>query len=101
MQLLSPSEVTPDRLARQLGAVVSSRSSGGGASNRAGGAEPLVDRLPVNVAEERLDVLPALGELVVQREGVLPDVHHQQRLEARRMSILVQGDPVVAKAVGD
>src|SRR5207244_2391147 len=62
--------------------------------------EPRVDDLPVDVREEGVDVLRALRRLVVEQEGVLPDVHHEDRDEARDVADLVERDPVVRQPSG-
>src|ERR1700759_5260432 len=67
----------------------------GGASLRSALREPAFDRRPVNVREERLDVLRTLGGLVVEKKRVLPNVHHKRRREARDVADLVQRYPVV------
>src|SRR5207253_2274795 len=60
--------------------------------------ETRLDGPPVDVGEERLDVLRALGRLVVEEEGVLPDVHHDEWREPGHVADLVQRDPVVRQA---
>src|SRR6202161_1089565 len=54
----------------------------------------------VEVGEERLDVLRTIRRLVVQRERVLPYVHHDDRVESGDVAVFVQRDPVVAEPPG-
>src|SRR4051795_5796088 len=67
---------------------------------RPGGGQPRTDGVPVDVREEGFDVLRSLGRLVVEQKGMLPDVHHEDRLEAGRVTVLVEGNPVVAQLTG-
>src|SRR5687768_5072164 len=77
------------------------QSSGGSCgTNRRLLVQPAVDAGPVDVTEERLDVLRLLGGLVVAHVGVFPDVHDQQRLEPGRNPVLVKRDPLVGEASG-
>src|SRR2546423_3024904 len=55
--------------------------------------EARADGVPVDVREERLDVLRPLGGLVVEKEGVLPNVHDERWREARDVADLVQRGP--------
>ena len=63
--------------------------------------EALLAGRPVDVGEERLDVLRPVGRLVVEEEGVLPHVHHEHGDEARDVAHLVQSDPVVREPLVD
>ena len=47
---------------------------------------------PIDIREEGFNVLGSLGGLVVQEECVLPNVNHEQRLEARDVADLVSND---------
>src|SRR5262245_26948226 len=67
------------------------------AGARGGRREPVIDRFPVRVGQEGVDVLWALRRRVVQDEGVLPDVHHEDGGEARHIANLVQRHPVVGQ----
>src|SRR5690349_4898291 len=60
-------------------------------------AEPAVHSCPIHVRKEGVDVLCSFARRIVQHEGVLPDVHNQERFVARRMAVLMQRDPVVAQ----
>src|SRR5690242_18465964 len=64
-------------------------------ARRFGGVESRLDRAPINVREERFDILWPLGGLVIEQEGVLPHVHHEDRREACDIVGLVQRDPVI------
>src|SRR5262249_23887520 len=72
-------------------------TSCGGADRRLLVETPL-DRLPADVPEERLDVLLALGGLVVAHERVLPHIPGGLWLAPGRHAVLVQGDPVIGEA---
>src|SRR5262249_58036032 len=89
----------------EAGAGSRPRDRKGGSTPRGGAhiillaaAGPPLDLLPIDVREEGVDVLPPLRRPVVDHEGVLPDVHDQERPEASRVSVLVQRDPVIAQA---
>src|SRR2546423_1549103 len=73
----------------------------GGAPLRRPLNEAPSDGAPVDVREERLDVLRPLGGLVVEKEGVLPNVHDERGDEARDVADLVQRDPVVREPLVD
>lgn len=55
-----------------------------------------LDDAPVHIVQEGLNILGALGRLVVQQERMLPNVEDEDGLVARWNAVLVQGDPVVA-----
>jgi len=50
---------------------------------------PPLHRLPIDIRQERVDVLRAVGGLVVEQVRVLSHVHHQQRDEAGHVAGLV------------
>ena len=61
-------------------------------SNRPGCAsapELLLDNLPIDILKESIDVLTAFAGLVVEQEGMLPNVHDKNRFEARRHALLM------------
>src|SRR5262245_51813909 len=51
--------------------------------------------IPVDVGEKRLHVFSLLGRLIIEKVSVLPDIHHQNGLESRHVSHLVERDPMV------
>src|SRR5438128_12250721 len=54
-----------------------------------------LDRAPINVREERLDVLGPIRRFVIKYDRVLPIGHHQHRIESGDVARLVQTDPMV------
>ena len=50
---------------------------------------------PIDIRKERLDILRPLGRFVVEQVSMLPDIHHQDRIEAGDIAGLVQRDPMV------
>src|SRR5688500_16535507 len=92
--LKSSSGPSSSRRRRTLAGPFSRRLAGGvvGASR-----QTPFDRRPVNIGEEGFYVFRALRGLVVQKEGVLPDVHHEDGIEARNVPHLVQRNPVVGE----
>src|SRR6266702_4353314 len=54
-----------------------------------------LDRAPINVREERLDVLRPIRRFVIKYERMLPNVHHQHRIETGDIARLVQADPMI------
>src|SRR5882724_11774753 len=52
------------------------------------------DGLPVDVGEDRVDVLRPLGRLVVEQVRVLPHVDHEERDEAGYVPHFVERDPM-------
>lgn len=55
----------------------------------------LFDHTPIDIREECLNIFRSFRRLVVEQEGVLPDVHHQQGLEASNIANFMQCDPVI------
>src|SRR5439155_17451110 len=50
---------------------------------------------PIDVREERFDVLGPIRRFVIKYERVLPNVHHQDRIETGNVARLVQADPMI------
>src|SRR5882724_1118051 len=61
------------------------------------GREPAVERIPIRVGQKGLDVLGALRRRIVQEEGMLPYVHHENRDVPGDIANLVKRDPVVGQ----
>src|SRR5678809_379684 len=59
------------------------------------------DALPIDVGHEVLDVLRALGGLEIHGEGVLPEVHDEDRREAGGMPDVMVADPMHRERGGD
>src|SRR5437588_2577338 len=54
-----------------------------------------IDRAPIDVREERFDVLGPIRRFVIKYERVLPNVHYQHRIETGDVARLVQADPMI------
>src|SRR2546428_9445198 len=54
-----------------------------------------LDRAPINIREERFDVLGPIRWFVIKYERMLPNVHHQHRIETGDVARLVQADPMI------
>src|SRR5262249_61983997 len=86
---------------------MSPRAAAPGIESRSGGrrahgrflSQPSLHPLPVDVPEKGFDVLRLLGGAGVTHEGVLPDIHDEQWLEAGGNAVLVQRQPVVGQAI--
>src|SRR5512132_3646185 len=61
---------------------------------------PLLDDFPVDVLEEGRDVLRPASRAVVDHEGVLEEVEHDDRTESGRVTLLVARHPPVEEAAG-
>src|SRR5437016_5089093 len=54
-----------------------------------------LDRAPIDVREERFDVLGPIRRFVIKYERVLPNVHYQYRIETGDVARFVQADPMI------
>lgn len=71
----------------------------GGGGNALGGAaltlieqiglDTAINRAPIDVREERIDVFAALGRGIIQEIGMLPDIHDQDRNKPRDIAMFV------------
>lgn len=52
-------------------------------------SQSFVGGFPINIGKESFDILASTGGGIVQNECMLPNVHNQERFEARRHSILM------------
>src|SRR6185295_6486921 len=75
--------------------------------SEAGGEPPgfavlvtLLHDLPVDVLQEGRDVLLAPARAIVDHPGVLEDVEDEDRIESRRVALIVARDPPVEEAPG-
>src|SRR5258706_6264247 len=52
--------------------------------------QPVIASIPVDVGEERLDIFRAIHWGVILDEGMLPNIHNQNRTEVRDVARFVQ-----------
>ena len=53
--------------------------SGGTAPRHLADTHSLVDGIPIYVCKERVDIVSALRRGIVEKEGMLPHVHYEDR----------------------
>src|SRR5438105_6484986 len=54
-----------------------------------------LDHVPIDVREERFDVLGTIRRFVIQNKRMLPNVHYQHGSEAGDVSGFMQSDPMI------
>src|SRR4029078_1884473 len=57
--------------------------------------QPLLNFRPIDIREESFDVLRSFSWFVIQQKRVLPNVHHQDWIEACDVASFMQRNPVI------